>query len=83
MQGAAAFENVRDITMASHLIGDMTGPTLDDPLSERYKKLGCSILPLEKGSNDYEMIQNYLNKTYEPVKVANVISLSFEVLWVH
>ncbi|KAL3530404.1 hypothetical protein ACH5RR_009726 [Cinchona calisaya] len=68
---AAAFETVRDITVASHLIGDMES-TLDDPLFDRYKKLGCSISPLEKDSNDYKMIVNYLEKTYEPYKVGEI-----------
>lgn len=61
--------------MASHLIGDMSGSTIDDPLSERYKKLGCSISPLEKNSSDFDMIVNYLEKTYEPVKVGDVVRL--------
>lgn len=60
--------------MASHLIEDMSGSTIDDPLSDQYKKLGCSILPLHKDSNDYKMILNYLQKTYEPVKVGDIVS---------
>lgn len=60
--------------MASHLIGDMSGSTVDDPLSDRYKKLGCSISPLHKNSDDYKMILNYLQKTYEPVKVGDIVS---------
>ncbi|KAA8550170.1 hypothetical protein F0562_001854 [Nyssa sinensis] len=69
---ATVLESVRDITVASHLIGDMTGPTIDDPLFDRYKKLGCSISALEKDSEDYKMILNYLEKTYEPVKVGDI-----------
>ncbi|KAL5579914.1 hypothetical protein UlMin_012356 [Ulmus minor] len=69
---AAAFETVRDITVASHLIGDMSGSTIDDPLSDRYRKLDCSISPLEKNSDDYKMILKYLEKTYEPVKVCDI-----------
>ncbi|KAK2433705.1 poly(ADP-ribose) polymerase [Trifolium repens] len=69
---AAALEGVRDITLASHLIGDMSGSTIDDPISETYNKLGCSISPLEKNSDDYNMIVKYLEKTYEPVKVGDI-----------
>ncbi|KAJ8440521.1 hypothetical protein Cgig2_022962 [Carnegiea gigantea] len=69
---AAPLETVRDITVASHLIGDMSGATLDDPLSDRYKKLGCKINPLEKDSDDYKMILNYLEKTYEPIRVGDI-----------
>ncbi|KAK7257623.1 hypothetical protein RIF29_31720 [Crotalaria pallida] len=69
---AAALEGVRDITDASHLIGDMSGSTIEDPLSDTYNKLGCTISPLDKESNDYDMIVKYLEKTYEPVKVGDL-----------
>ncbi|XP_031400623.1 protein ADP-ribosyltransferase PARP3 isoform X2 [Punica granatum] len=69
---AAPLESVRDITVASHLIGDLTGATIDDPLSDRYKKLGCKVSPVDKDSDDYKMIVNYLEKTYEPVKVGDI-----------
>ncbi|XP_034897178.1 protein ADP-ribosyltransferase PARP3 [Populus alba] len=70
--GAAAFETIRDINMASRLVGDMFGSTLDDPLSDRYKKLGCSVSVLEKDSDDYKMIVKYLETTYEPVRVGDI-----------
>ncbi|XP_057482923.1 protein ADP-ribosyltransferase PARP3 isoform X2 [Actinidia eriantha] len=69
---AAGFETIRDITVASHLIGDMSGPTIDDPLFDRYEKLGCSISPVEKKSDDYKMIVDYLEETYEPVKIGDI-----------
>ncbi|XP_008788145.2 protein ADP-ribosyltransferase PARP3 isoform X2 [Phoenix dactylifera] len=69
---AAALETVRDINVASRLIGDMTGATVDDPLFDRYKKIGCSITSLDKESDDYKMILKYLEKTYEPVEVGDV-----------
>ncbi|EEF38513.1 poly [ADP-ribose] polymerase, putative [Ricinus communis] len=69
---AAAFETVRDINVASRLIGDMSGSTLDDPLSDRYKKLGCSISPVGKETDDYKMIVNYLERTYEPIRVGDI-----------
>ncbi|XP_030522670.2 protein ADP-ribosyltransferase PARP3 [Rhodamnia argentea] len=69
---AAALETIRDITDASHLIGDMTGPTFDDPLSDQYNKLNCKVSPLEKESDDYKMIVNYVEKTYEPVKLGEM-----------
>ncbi|CAL1367139.1 unnamed protein product [Linum trigynum] len=71
---AAGCETVRDINVASRLIGDMSGATLDDPLSDRYKKLGCFISALDKESDDYKMIVKYLETTYEPVKVADIVS---------
>ncbi|KAG6433094.1 hypothetical protein SASPL_104701 [Salvia splendens] len=70
--GAAAVETIRDINVASRLIGDVSGSTLDDPLFERYKQLGCSISPVEKDSDDYKMVANYLEKTYEPIKVGEI-----------
>lgn len=81
MQGAAAVETIRDINVASRLIGDMSGSTLDDPLFDRYKKLGCSISPVEKDTEDYKMVANYLEKTYEPIKVGEIVSLQ-KILYV-
>jgi len=77
MQVASGFQTVRDINDASHLIGDVFGSTLDDPLSECYKKLGCSINPVTEDSEDYKMILKYLEKTYEPVKVEDVVKISY------
>ncbi|GFQ00426.1 poly [ADP-ribose] polymerase 3 [Phtheirospermum japonicum] len=71
MQGAAAFETVRDINAASRLIGVMSGATLDDPLFERYKKLGCSISPVEKDEDDYKMIANAGLSLDEIMKLPN------------
>lgn len=51
----------------------MSGSTLDDPLFERYMKLNCSLSPLEKEEDDYKMIVKYLDKTYEPVSIADVV----------
>lgn len=59
---------MRDICFASQLIGDMTGSTLDDPIGDRYSKLGCTISPLEKETDDYKMILKYLEKTFEPIQ---------------
>ncbi|XP_038900669.1 protein ADP-ribosyltransferase PARP3 isoform X3 [Benincasa hispida] len=69
---AAVLEGVRDVTVASHLVGDMSRSTIEDPLSDRYEKLGGSVSLLEKDSDDYKMIANYLEKTYEPVKVGDI-----------
>ncbi|KAJ6386169.1 hypothetical protein OIU77_029185 [Salix suchowensis] len=68
----AAFETIRDINVASRLVGDMSGSALDDPLSDRYEKLGCSVSALEKESDDYRMIMKYLETTYEPVRVGDM-----------
>lgn len=51
----------------------MRGSTIDDPLTECYKRLGCAIIPMDDDSEDYKMIVNYLGKTYEPVKVGNIV----------
>ncbi|KAE8734834.1 Poly polymerase 3 [Hibiscus syriacus] len=69
---AASFECVRDIVVASHVIGRMGEDTLDDSLSDRYKRIGCIISPVDNDSDDYKMILNYVEKTYEPVKVADI-----------
>lgn len=69
---------MRDINDASRLIGDAFGSTpLDDPLSECYKKLGCCISAVAEGSEDYKMVLKYLDKTYEHVKVEDVVRLPY------
>lgn len=67
-----SLEGVRDITITSHLIGDMSGSTINESLSSSYKKLGCLVSALEKNLNDYDMIVKYLGKTYDPVKVGDL-----------
>ncbi|KAE8700212.1 Poly polymerase 3 [Hibiscus syriacus] len=70
---ATSFECVRDIVVASQVIGHMGEDILDDPLSDRYKRIGCSISPVDKDSDDNKMILNHVEKTYEPVKVADIL----------
>ncbi|URE26762.1 PADR1 (NUC008) domain [Musa troglodytarum] len=69
---AAGLECIRDINVASRLVGDMSGATVDDPLSDRYGRLGCSVAPLDKESDDHKMILKYLETTYEPIKLGDV-----------
>jgi poly [ADP-ribose] polymerase 2/3/4 len=73
VQVASGLDMVRDINDASHLIGDVSGSAFDDPVSECYKKLSCSINHVAEDSEDYKMILKYLKETYEPVKVADVV----------
>ncbi|XP_074290716.1 protein ADP-ribosyltransferase PARP3-like isoform X2 [Silene latifolia] len=68
----APLETVRDITVALHMIGDISGSTLEDPLSNRYNKLRCKITPLEDSSADYKMTVKYFEKTNEPIKVGEI-----------
>ena len=57
----------------------MSGPTINDPIFDRYKKLGCSISPVEKRSDDYKMIMDYLEGTYEPVKIGDIVLITTSV----
>ncbi|CAA6660681.1 unnamed protein product [Spirodela intermedia] len=63
---AAALEAVRDITVASHLVGDMTRSTIDDPLSDCYKKLGFSVENIfaveSSGCPSYDEMKKLPNK---------------------
>lgn len=44
-----------------------------------YKKLGCKITLLDRESDGFKMIINYLEKTYEPIKVGEIVSTTAEV----
>ncbi|EFJ15760.1 hypothetical protein SELMODRAFT_422701 [Selaginella moellendorffii] len=80
--GASVLESLKAISVASHIIGDMTGDTLDDPLSDRYAKLNSTMTCVDKESDDYKMVQKYLEKTYEPVKYDDVsVSIVMEELF--
>lgn len=69
LQAAPTLEALKAISVASQLIGNLKDEsTLDDPLADRYAKLGCQITPLDHDSEDYKMISNYLAKTIAPVK---------------
>ncbi|XP_042429440.1 protein ADP-ribosyltransferase PARP3-like [Zingiber officinale] len=71
---AAGLERIRDVNVASRLVEDASGhATVIDPLSDRYRKLGCSITPVEREEEAYKMIVKYLETTYEPVKVGDMV----------
>jgi poly [ADP-ribose] polymerase len=61
-------ESLKAISVASQLMEDLTSATLDDPLADRYAKLGYQITPLDHDGEDFKMILNYLSKTIEPIK---------------
>lgn len=65
---APTLESVRDISIASQVIGDMTGATLDDPMGDGYKRLGCVMTPLKRSGHIYKTIVKYLANTFEPIK---------------
>ena len=73
LQAAPTLESLKAISVASQLIGDLTGATLDDPLADRYAKLGCQITPLDHDGEDFKMILNYMSKTIEPVKFNDTV----------
>ncbi|KAL4367935.1 hypothetical protein GQ457_05G021260 [Hibiscus cannabinus] len=47
---ASSFECVQNSVVASHATRYMGNDTVDDPLSDRYKRIGCSIFLLNKDS---------------------------------
>ncbi|PHU22660.1 Poly [ADP-ribose] polymerase 1 [Capsicum chinense] len=57
-------EALQDIEIASRLVGfDIAN---DDTLDEKYKKLHCDITPLPHQSEDYRVIEKYLQSTHAP-----------------
>ncbi|XAR61125.1 NAD(+) ADP-ribosyltransferase [Bertholletia excelsa] len=57
-------EALQDIEIASRLVGFDTDN--DDTLDEKYKKLHCDIAPLPHESEDYRLIEKYLQTTHAP-----------------
>lgn len=75
-------EALQDIEIASRLVGfDIDN---DDTLDEKYKKLHCDISPLPHQSEDYRVIEKYLQSTHAPthkdwvLEVEEVFSLERE-----
>lgn len=59
-------EALRDIELASKLIGSTGGGTDEDPLDINYKKLCCNIVPVPHDSDDFELVKRYLERTHAP-----------------
>ncbi|XP_057509297.1 poly [ADP-ribose] polymerase 1 [Actinidia eriantha] len=57
-------EALQDIEIASRLVG-FDGDD-DDSLDDKYKKLRCDIAPLPHDSDDYQLIEKYLQTTHAP-----------------
>ena len=59
-------EALRDIELASKLIGSTGEDTDEDPLDVNYKKLKCDIVPLPHDSDDFQLVKKYLERTHAP-----------------
>ncbi|XP_010510210.1 PREDICTED: poly [ADP-ribose] polymerase 1-like [Camelina sativa] len=57
-------EALQDIEIASRLVGFDVDST--ESLDDKYKKLHCDISPLPHDSEDYRLIEKYLNTTHAP-----------------
>ncbi|KAK4344775.1 hypothetical protein RND71_034951 [Anisodus tanguticus] len=75
-------EALQDIEIASRLV--VFDIDNDDSLDEKYKKLQCDISPLPHQSEDYRVIEKYLQRTHAPIykdwvlEVEEVFSLERE-----
>lgn len=59
-------EALRDIELASKLIGSTGGDADEDPLDINYKKLCCDIVPVPHDSDDFRLVKLYLERTHAP-----------------
>ncbi|KAK3031656.1 hypothetical protein RJ639_035024, partial [Escallonia herrerae] len=57
-------EALQDIEIASRLVG--FDADNDDSLDEKYKKLHCHMVPLPHDSEDYRLVERYLQTTHAP-----------------
>ncbi|KAI3678826.1 hypothetical protein L6452_38129 [Arctium lappa] len=57
-------EALQDIEIASRLVGfDVDN---DDSLDDKYKKLQCEMVPLPHDSDDFRLVEKYLQTTHAP-----------------
>lgn len=66
-------EALQDIEIASRLVGFDTDST--ESLDDKYKKLHCDISPLSHDSEDYRLIEKYLNTTHAPTHTVSSLCL--------
>ncbi|KAL2238772.1 UNVERIFIED_CONTAM: Poly ADP-ribose polymerase 1 [Sesamum indicum] len=57
-------EALQDIEIASRLVG--FDADSDESIDEKYSKLRCQISPLSHDSEDFQLIEKYLNTTHAP-----------------
>ncbi|KAI3506849.1 hypothetical protein L1887_21425 [Cichorium endivia] len=57
-------EALQDIEIASKLVG--FDADNDDSLDDKYKKLQCEMVPLPHDSEDYQLVEKYLQTTHAP-----------------
>lgn len=69
-------EALQDIEIASKLVG-FDGDT-NESIDEKYEKLRCHISPLSHDSEDFRLIEKYLQNTHAPThKVGSFLCLLF------
>lgn len=71
-------ETISDLKIASKLM-ELKNDKEEAEIDQNYKKLGCSIKPLDESSDDYRLITEYFNNTkgfYNKVQVGS----AFEVV---
>lgn len=64
-------EALQDIEIASRLVG--FDADNDDSLDEKYEKLRCGISPLSHDSEDYRLIEKYLQTTHAPTHTVRTL----------
>ncbi|KAK4418372.1 Poly [ADP-ribose] polymerase 1 [Sesamum alatum] len=57
-------EALQDIEIASRLVG--FDADSDESIDEKYAKLRCYVSPLSRDSEDFQLIEKYLNTTHAP-----------------
>jgi len=66
-------EALQDIEIASRIVGFDVDST--ESLDDKYKKLHCDISPLPHDSEDYRLIEKYLNTTHAPTHTVSSSSV--------
>lgn len=70
-------EALQDIEIASRLVG------LDndnDSLDEKYGKLQCEISPIPRNSEDFWLVEKYLQATHAPTHKVALSALHFHII---
>lgn len=68
-------EALQDIEIASKIVGFNDND--DHTLDEKYKKLRCDMVPLPHDSEDYRLVEKYLQTTHAPTHTVSLYLIGF------
>eukprot|EP00828_Plagiopyla_frontata_P032895 TRINITY_DN4278_c0_g1_i1.p2 TRINITY_DN4278_c0_g1~~TRINITY_DN4278_c0_g1_i1.p2 ORF type:complete len:213 (-),score=36.17 TRINITY_DN4278_c0_g1_i1:546-1184(-) len=68
-------QSIADIQIATKLLEDKTDPSEIHQFDANYSKLHCELEPVSKNSEEFKIIQKYLENTHAPTHTAYTLEI--------